>query len=296
MNNIQLFALPGNEALASQLAAPLDFNLGRATIRRFPDGETYVKVESEVKGSEVYVLASLHQPDGQFLPLYFLCTTLRELGAVSVKLVAPYLAYMRQDKRFFPGECLSSNLFARLLSGFVDELITIDPHLHRLHHLEELYSIPVKVLHAAPLIARWIRNHVSDAVLVGPDEESEQWVAQVAQEAGVPYTVLQKTRTGDRSVDIKAPDISQWKNHTPVLVDDIISTAQTMMESIAHLKEAGPNKVLCIGVHGIFAGDAYEELLNTGAQVHTTNSIPHPSNSIAVTPLLVNILSSYVQS
>lgn len=295
MNNVQLFILPGNEELALELCGLLDFDMGKATIRRFPDGETYLNVESDVRGAEIYVLASLYQPDDKFLPLYFLCRTLKELGAYSVKLIAPYLAYMRQDKRFNPGECITSDLFARLLSGFIDELITIDPHLHRHHSMGELYTIPVKVLHASKVISEWIKINIPKAILVGPDEESKQWVSGVAKEADKPFIVLQKVRKGDRNVSIQVPDVSQWANYTPVLIDDIISTARTMIETIGHLQNAGFREVICIGVHGIFSGDAYKELIQTGAMVFTTTSVPHQSNNISIARLIANAISSPVQ-
>lgn len=290
MNNVLLFALPGNETMTFKMAALLDYEMGSVIIHHFPDGETYIDIETNVMGADVIVVASLHQPDDKFLPLYFLSKTLKELGANSVKLIAPYLAYMRQDKRFKPGECISSDLFAHLLSTFIDELVTIDPHLHRHHRMGEFYSIPVKVIHASPLIAEWIKNNVPDAVLVGPDEESEQRVSAVAKEAGKPFIVLQKTRKGDKDVIIKVPDVSEWTDHTPVLIDDIISTARTMIETIAHLKNAGYKFPVCVGVHGIFAGDAFEQLSKTGARVITCNTINHSTNAIDVTDLITETL------
>jgi len=294
MNNVLLFTLPGNEEMAFKIAKLLGCEIGSVVIRHFPDGETYVDVESNVSGAEIIVVASLHQPDDKFLPLYFLCKTVKELGAYSVKLLAPYLAYMRQDKRFKAGECISSDLFARLLSTFIDELITIDPHLHRHHSRGDIYSIPAKVLHASYLISEWIKNNVPDAVLIGPDEESEQWVSAVAKEAERPFIVLRKIRRGDKDVSIEVPDVSAWKDHTPVLVDDIISTARTMIETIGHLKKAGYKSPLCIGVHAMFAGDSYEELVKTGAKVVTCNTIQHSSNAIDIAELVAKTLKEQI--
>lgn len=294
MDSTILFALPGNEKLAQELALQLGCELGRINIRHFPDGETYVNIDASVQGKEVFVVASLDHPDEKFFALYFLVKTLREFGAYTVRLVAPYLAYMRQDQRFQPGDCLSSDLFAHLLSSFVDELITIDPHLHRHHRLSELYCTPAKVLHATPLIAEWINANVPNAVLVGPDEESEQWVSEVARLAEKPSIVLQKLRKGDKNVAIKVSNISKWKDKVPVVVDDIISTAATMLETIGHLKEAGFNNIVAIGVHGIFAGDAYEKLLQTAARIVTTNSIPHATNAIDITKLITTSIQKPV--
>lgn len=292
MSDRILFSLPGNEQLALDIAEKLNVEVGEATIRRFPDGETYINILSAVKGRKVILICTLYQPDDKLLPLYFLSRTLKEFGAASITLVAPYLAYMRQDKRFHEGEAVTSTLFASLLSSFVDYLVTIDPHLHRRSSLGEIYSIPTVVLHAAPLISQWIRKNVTNALLVGPDEESEQWVAQAAKDANAAFIVLKKNRLGDRDVQITVPDVTEWTDHTPILVDDIISTAKTMIVTAGHLLAAGYNAPICIGVHGIFADNAYADLLACGAsKIVTTYSIPHISNQISITDLLTDALT-----
>ena len=111
---------------------------------------------------------------------------------MQVGLVAPYLAYMRQDRRFKPGEAVTSREVAQLLSGAFDWLVTVDPHLHRYTSLAEIYRIPTHVTHAAPLISQWIKANVPRALVIGPDSESEQWVSAVASEAGAPFTVLRE--------------------------------------------------------------------------------------------------------
>lgn len=284
-----VFALPGNESLAESIIADTKAEKGDFTLRQFPDGETYVRVLSDVENKDVIVVCTLDHPDHKLLPLFFLCKLLKDLKTKSICLIAPYLAYMRQDKQFNPGEAVTSDYFAKLLSSFVDKLITIDPHLHRRTSMKEIYSIPCEVLHASGLISKWVKNNIPDAILIGPDSESEQWVSEVAKNAGVPFLVLQKIRHGDRDVEVSVPQVEKYKNHTPVLVDDIISTARTMIETVKHLKKAGMKPPVCIGVHGIFAGNAYESLLNAGAwQIITCNTIPHESNGIDVSDLLVN--------
>lgn len=287
MDSVILFALSGNEKLADKLAAKLgNCEQGRVNLRHFPDGETHVNIAAPVQGKEVIVVASLDHPGEKFFALYFLAKTLKEQGAYSVRLIAPYLPYMRQDQPFQPGDCITTELFAHLLSSFLDEVITIDPHLHSHHSLSELYFIPVKVLQAAPLIARWVKINVSNAVLVGQDEESEHWVAALAKEASRPYMVLQKNRRGDRKASVKIPEVFKWKNYTPVLVGDIVSTARTMITTTLQLQKAGLKNPICIGVHGIFVGDAFERLTATGARVVTCNTIPHYSNAIDITNLI----------
>ena len=282
-----IFCLPGNEDLTAQLTRQLQVPGGTCSIRRFPDGETYVRILSEVRDKGVLLVITLDHPDDKVLPLYFFCQTARELGAKKIGLIAPYLAYMRQDKQFQAGEAVTSSQFAGLLSPLADWMITIDPHLHRRSSMGEIYTCPVTVLHAAPLISKWINGNIENALIVGPDSESEQWVRQVAREAGVPYIVLEKVRTGDRQVEIKIPDISRWTQYRPVLVDDIISTARTMITTSRQLIQSGFQKPVCMGVHGIFADHAWEELMAAGAErIITCDTIPHASNGIAISPLL----------
>ena len=274
-------SLPGNEHLAFSLADRLDAETGQLALRRFPDGETYVRIETPVAGRVVILACTLHRPDDKLIPLLFLAATARDLGAATVGLAAPYLAYMRQDRRFQEGEGVTSAYFARIISAAVDWIVTVDPHLHRRSSLADVYSIGTDVVHAAPHISEWIRANVSRPLLVGPDEESGQWVRAVAEGADAPSVVLEKVRRGDRDVVVSVPDVARWQDHTPVLVDDIISTARTMIATVGHLTRAGLRPPVCVGVHAVFAEGAYEELTAAGAaRVVTCNTIPHPSNTI----------------
>lgn len=283
-----LFNLRSDEALAQSLCESLGLEEGRLDMRHFPDGESYLRILNEVKHCNVVVLADLYQPDHRVLPLLLLVETLKDLGAEDILLVAPYLPYMRQDKRFHSGEGLTLRYFAELISSYFSSLFTLDPHLHRYHDLSEIYDIPSRVGHAAPLLAEWIAANVETPVLIGPDSECEQWVSAVAKQAGAPFTVLNKTRHGDREVDISIPHIEHWRDHTPVLVDDIISGGHTMLETLSHLESLGLPKTVCIGVHGIFAEGSDTELAKQFAQMVTCNTIPHPSNAINISPLLVS--------
>jgi ribose-phosphate pyrophosphokinase len=278
-----VIAMPGNESIAERIALLCSADMGSLNVHHFPDGESYVRIEAPVEQRSVILVASLDRPDSKILPLAFAARTVIELGATSIGLVAPYLAYMRQDKRFQSGEAITSNHFATLLSSCFNWLVTVDPHLHRHNSLEELYSIPTRVVHAAPLIAAWIRENINWPVLIGPDEESLQWVSAVADACDAPYTVLKKVRHGDRNVEISLPDVEKWRSHTPVLVDDIISTARTMIETVGHLAHLQLPSPVCVGVHAVFAGEAFNDLSATGARIVTANTIPHPTNEIDVT-------------
>ncbi|MFZ5790103.1 MAG: ribose-phosphate pyrophosphokinase [Pseudomonadota bacterium] len=286
-----VIAMPGNESLSGTLAAGLDARLGRATVRRFPDGESYVRIDAPVRGRDVMLVCTMDRPDEKFLSLAFLAATARDLGAERVGLVSPYLPYMRQDKRFRKGEAVTSAYFGDAMSRCFDWVVTVDPHLHRRHGFSEIYRIPVVVAHAAPLISAWIRRHVSSPVVVGPDHESAQWVSAVAKDAGATHLVLEKRRSGDHEVEISRLRRADRKRGTPVVVDDIISTGRTMAETVRRLREAGYPRPYCVGIHGIFADDAYRELKEAGVRkVVTCNAVPHPSNAIDITPLLIDAI------
>lgn len=297
MSRFLLVPLPGNEDLADRLARALDTEIGGIVVRRFPDEETYLRFETALDDKSVALVCTLARPNEKIMPLIFAAATARDLGAARVGLVAPYLAYMRQDRRFQSGEAVTSNYFAKILSNHVDWLVTVDPHLHRHGSLQEVFSVPAHVVHAAPLISAWIRNEVKHPLLIGPDAESEQWVAAVAHDADAPFLILQKVRCGDRDVAISVSDLARWRDHTPVLVDDIVSTGHTMIETIDHLRRSGMRAPVCIAVHGIFAGEALDAMVAAGAaRIVTTNTIPHVTNAIDVVPLLVEGIHSIATS
>jgi ribose-phosphate pyrophosphokinase len=282
-----IVALPGAAALAAELAARLRCDWSELALHRFPDGESLVRLDVPVQGRCVVLAGSLHHPDDKTLPLLFAADAARELGASQVGLVAPYLAYMRQDRRFQPGEAITSRSYARLLSSSLDFLITVDPHLHRWLSLDAIYPIRTRAVAAAPLIGRWLRRHVPQPLLIGPDEESEQWVAAVAGLADAPWTVMTKQRHGDREVDVRMANRGPWAGRTPVLLDDIVSTGNTLLAATQALRKAGLPQPLCIVVHALFEPDALWRLLDAGVtRVVSCDSIPHASNAIELGPLL----------
>lgn len=281
-----IVALPGDEDLGQALAAAGGFELGGIETRKFPDGETYLRHCSDLRGRSVALVCGLHDPDPKLMTLLLAAASARDLGARQVGLVAPYLGYMRQDRRFHPGEARSAVHFAHLLSAAVDWLATIDPHLHRIHRLDEVFSIPTATLHACPLLAAWIGREIKNPLLIGPDAESEQWVAEAARIADAPYVIATKVRLGDRTVKIEIPDLSVWRERTPVLMDDVVSSGQTLLTAAQILRQQGMRQPACTIVHGLFAGDAYANLQACFEPLVSTNTIPHPSNQVDVAPLL----------
>lgn len=284
--------MPGNEAFAARLARASGAELGEVETRRFPDGETYVRLLSDPKGRAVDIVCTLPDPDPGFLRLAFAADAARDLGAASVTLVAPYLAYMRQDERFHDGEAVTSRTFARLVSSTFDRLLTVDPHLHRYPVLASIYTIPAEALHADPLFSAWIRDHAPDALVVGPDAESRQWAAEVARGAGVPHVAMVKERLGDRQVRVSLPDMSAHAGRRPVLIDDIASSGRTLAAAAQALRAQGFAAPDCLVVHALFGGDAYEQVAAVTDRIVSTDSVPHPSNGIGLADLMAAALTA----
>lgn len=286
-----IFSLFESSSVADEICKKLQCPRGHLTVHHFPDKEILIRLHTPVENHTVIFVASTDRPNDKMAALFFAAKTAKEIGAKKVILIAPYLAYMRQDKQFHSGEGISSKYYAQLISSHFDELITIDPHLHRWHALDELFTIPTILLHAAPTIARWVKENINNPVLIGPDKESQQWVANIAKLANVPYLIAEKQRFGDTAVTSTISKLENYSNHAPVVVDDIISTGVTMIAIINQLKSSNTTPIHCIGVHGIFADNAFQKL-SALAQVVTCNTITHSSNKINVSTLIADAVAN----
>ena len=291
MQKPMILPMPGNENFARELAFAGGGEVTAIETRRFPDGETYLRLLAPVKGRAVDVVATLAGPDPDFLRLAFAADAARAQGAARVRLVAPYLAYMRQDKAFKPGEAVTSDTFARLVSSLFDGLVTVDPHLHRRTALSDLYDIPAAAVQAAPALADWIVANVERPLLIGPDSESAQWVQAIAERISAPWRVMEKTRRGDYDVSVDLPDLTGHALCTPVLIDDIASSGRTLIAAADLLAARGMARPVCAVVHALFAGDAFARLQAVSARVVSCDSVPHPSNAVPLAPLVAQALA-----
>jgi ribose-phosphate pyrophosphokinase len=283
-------------ALAEALAAQLGCDRAAVRCHRFPDGEWKLTLPTGLP-PRVVLLRGLHQPNDKLAQLLIAAPAARELGAHQVTLVAPYLAYMRQDMEFSPGEAVSQRHLGRALAAWFDAVVTIDPHLHRVATMDEV--VPGRrgiALSAAAAIGHFVAAQVPGALLLGPDEEAGQWASVAGTAAGLEHGVCHKHRFGDREVEVHLPPVSVT-GRAVVLIDDVASTGRTLQQAARALLEAGAASVDAAVTHGLFVGDALADLHAAGVrQVWSTDSVPHVSNAISVAPLLAGALRSLVKA
>jgi ribose-phosphate pyrophosphokinase len=295
-----VFAWPGNEPLAGGLAREMGADYGHLETRRFPDGESYVRLLTDVRGRSVAVVCSLDRPDEKTVALLLLASAARELGAARVGLVAPYLPYLRQDKRFHEGEAVSSRTYARLLSGAFDWLVTVEPHLHRHRTLGRLLTIPCAASTVTAPVAAWIRDHVARPALVGPDAESACRIQRLARTLDAPWRVLAKTRRGDEDVTVDPPARRfpvGWKSRTVVVVDDICSTGKTLIGAAQQVLEAGLGEPVGLVVHPLFSDAACDEMLFGGvARIVSCDTVSHWTNEIHVLPAITPPVRKFLRA
>jgi len=288
-----VLAFEDEHGMAAALARALEVPLALIERHRFPDGELKLRLPAELP-PRVVLLRSLHRPNEKLVELLIAAPAARELGAQNLALVCPYLAYMRQDIAFSPGEAVSQRHVAGLLASRFDAVLTVDPHLHRVATLREVMpGCRAVSLSAAALIGAWVAQRVSRPLLIGPDEESAQWVREAARACfpAADHACCLKQRHGDNDVQVTLPASLDCRGRAVVLVDDMASTGRTLGATARLVLAAGAGSVDVAVTHALFVGNALDELRTTGVgRVWSTDCVAHPSNAISVVPLLAKAL------
>jgi ribose-phosphate pyrophosphokinase len=274
------------ETPAKNLADTLKIEYASVEIHRFPDGESKLTLPVDLPETVAFC-RSLNLPNSKLIELLIAAQNARQHGALEIILIAPYLCYMRQDIAFNPGEAVSQKIIGKFIAEHFDAVLTVDAHLHRIHDLHE--AIPVNQainLSAAELIGEYVKAHVENPLLLGPDEESKQWVQSAAKIGDFEFGVALKKRMGDRSVNISLPDIS-FANRNVVIIDDMASTGQTIIETAKELFQRKAQNVCCAVTHALFYEQVTERMQQAGIQsVWSTDSVQHPTNNIPLAKLL----------
>ena len=294
MSGAALYTFREAHGPSKRLADQLGLACRDVHARRFPDGESLVRVPDSVITPNAILYRSLDNPNRKIVEVLLAASALRDGGARRVILVAPYLAYMRQDMAFRSGEAVSQKVVGTLLARAFDAVVTVDPHLHRIASLEmAVPGIPVRTVAAATAIAEMIRRDlVRDTVLVGPDGESTPWVAALAGQLGVEWMVGEKQRMGDRTVVLKLPDPSRLRERPVIIVDDVLSSGGTMLACADQVRSAGARKIEGAVTHCLARKLVISGLLENGFdRVRSADSVPGPTNAASLAPLLAAAVS-----
>jgi ribose-phosphate pyrophosphokinase len=287
--------------LAGKVAKELGQKPGQIEIKRFPDGEKYIRVHEEVKGQDVALIQSLYRtPDDYIFEYLLIADTLRDMGANRIIGVAPYLAYARQDSRFYPGEALSSAAVAKFFESVgTTSVLTVDCHLHRLGDVSKVFKVPAQNLSAMPLLGTYAREKLKPKkpIVVGPDEEADQWAGTVAKELDAEHTAFTKRRIrreGETESKLEMDTGSvELKGRDVVFADDIISTGGTIVQAARAAKKKGARRMFVLCTHPVLADAALRRVKAAGVlKVIGTDTIPSPISTVSVAPVIAAALKS----
>jgi ribose-phosphate pyrophosphokinase len=283
---------PASQELGKKIAELLNSKTITVVFKKFPDGESYIRLEGEVKGEEVAIIQTTSPPqDTNLLQLFLMTDTAKNMGAKKVTAVIPYLAYARQDKIFLSGEAFSIITIARLLKeAGVDQLLTINIHESK---VLAKFPFPAKSISAIPLLTEYFKNKgLRGAFALAPDEGAKEYAiaADKILKGGYGWRHKERDRyTGaisfrDEKLDVKGKDA--------VIFDDIISTGGTTASAVKMLKAQGARRVFSACVHPLLIGDAERKIMESGAEeIVGTDCIPSPVSKVSVAPLIANALT-----
>jgi len=264
-----MIVVPGSAStrLAEKIANIAKSGLASIERRRFPDGELYVRICSEVSNQHAIIVQSTSS-DEKIIEALLLCDALREAKASKIGFVAPYFGYARQDKVFKPGEPISARAFARALQTNCDYFVSVDLHANS---ILKWFTIPALEVSAIPCVAAYLKERPVD-VIVSPDKGGIERVKKASELSGIPWVHLEKVRIDAQNVNIKLPDFD-FNGKDVVILDDIISTGGTIKSATNLLLAAGAKSVSCICTHGLFLKNSAAELRALCKEVVSSDTI-----------------------
>ena len=253
-------------------------------IKKFPDGEKYVRVLGSA--DEVTVVSSTFFPqDERIVELLLMGDALREGGVKRLRAVVPYFGYSRQDRVSKEGEPISVRAVMRALGLYYDELYVFD-----LHNPETLRFFPGKAVNLSPAraIADYFAEKLGGGIVLAPDKGARERAKAVAQRLGLEFSHFEKRRISPTEVEMRPVDVDVAGKNV-LIVDDIISTGGTMIKAANLLRKMGAKRVFVSATHGVFAEGAIERVGKAVDELAVTNTIPTPVSRISVVPEIVGL-------
>ena len=277
LSRSQMLLLSGsaNRALAEELAQHVGQPLCRVTIKRFADGELFVKIDENVRGRDVYIVQSTNPPAENLMELLLLMDAAKRASAARVTAVIPYFGYARQDRKDQPRVAISAKLIANMIStAGADRVLGLDFHQHQ---MQGFFDLPVDHLYAAPVFVNHFRQiSLHDPVVVAPDVGSAKMARGFAKRLNASLAIIDKRRPSANIAEV-VNVVGDVEGKDCVIPDDMIDTGGTMTEAIIALKRLGARDVYCCASHALFSGPAVERFMNSPVkEVVVTNSIALP--------------------
>jgi ribose-phosphate pyrophosphokinase len=270
----KIFCGTANEPLTDEICKFLGLERGKATVTRFSDGEAYVQVLENVRGSDVFVVQPTCFPvDEHLMELLLLCDALKRASARRITTVIPYYGYARQDRKDKPRVPVSSKLIADLLTtAGAHRALVVDLHAPQ---IQGFFNIPVDHLFASPVLVDHFRKmQLPSLTVVSPDAGGVERARFFAKKVDAALAIVDKRRT-DMNVAEVMHVIGDVKGRTCLIIDDIIDTAGTLVKTADALVNAGALKVFACASHPVLSGDAIERISKSKLEeVIVTNTIP----------------------
>jgi ribose-phosphate pyrophosphokinase len=223
-----------SQDLAHRVSKLTNSKLVRTEFKKFPDGEIYVKLNNDVEGEDVFLINTQNNQNDSIIETIIMCDALNDEGARSINLVAPYLAYARQDKKFNKGESISIRAFAKIYSNICDSIFTINPHET---HIESFFDIPFMYGDAVPELAKYVQNKLNNPVVLSPDKGAIELAKTASEILNCEYDYLEKTRISPTEINI-APKNLDVNGRDVLIVDDIIG-----IDPSVGMMEVGKTKI-----------------------------------------------------
>ena len=281
LSRSQLLLLAGtaNRPLAEEMAEHLGQPLCAVTIRRFADGEIFVKIDENVRGRDVFIIQPTNPPAENHLELLFLIDAARRASAARITAVLPYFGYARQDRKDQPRVAISAKLMANLITAAgADRVLGMDFHSHQ---LQGFFDIPVDHLYAAPVfVSHFRQKQLYDPVVVAPDVGSAKMARGFAKRLNASFAIIDKRRPSANVAEV-VNVVGEVADKDCLVPDDMIDTAGTVTEAAAALKGLGARKIYAFASHALLSGPAVERLRASAInEVAVTNTIRIPDERI----------------
>ncbi|MGD2135637.1 MAG: ribose-phosphate pyrophosphokinase [Gemmatimonadales bacterium] len=291
-----LMAGTANRPLAEEIAQQLNQPLCQVTIRRFADGEIFVKIDENVRGQDVFIIQPTNPPAENLVELLILIDAAKRASAARVATVVPYFGYARQDRKDQPRVAISAKLMANLITtAGSDRVLGIDFHQHQ---LQGFFDIPVDHLYAAPVLVQHYRQkRLHKPVVVAPDVGGAKIARGFAKRLDASLAIIDKRRPSANIAEV-VNVVGDVDGRDCLLVDDMIDTAGTMAEGIMALKRLGARHVYCCASHALLSGPAVDRLASSEVtEIAVTNTIQLPEERrfdrlkvLSVAPLLAQAI------